>query len=78
MIDSVENLAIVWASIDWLCSDLPVGQWDLPTGVPGMDGQGPALAPGGLQGTRTGPACVRARAWPAAPREERDGPGERG
>lgn len=35
MINSVENLAIVWASIDRLCSDLPAGQWDLPTGCPG-------------------------------------------
>ena len=35
MIDSVENLAIVWASIDRLCSDLPPGQWDKPTGCPG-------------------------------------------
>ncbi len=35
MIDSVENLAIVWASIDRLCSDLPAGQWDIPTGCPG-------------------------------------------
>ena len=35
MIDSVENLAIVWASIDRLCSGLTVGQWDLPTGCPG-------------------------------------------
>ena len=35
MIDSAENLAIVWASIDRLCSALPAGQWDLPTGCPG-------------------------------------------
>jgi uncharacterized protein (TIGR03083 family) len=35
VIDSVENLAIVWASIDRLCSGLPAGQWDLPTGCPG-------------------------------------------
>ena len=35
MIDSVENLAIVWASIDRLCSGLSAGQWDLPTGCPG-------------------------------------------
>jgi uncharacterized protein (TIGR03083 family) len=33
--DSVENLAIVWASIGQICSDLPDGQWDLPTGCPG-------------------------------------------
>ena len=32
---SVENLAIVWASLDQLCSGLPDGQWDLPTGCPG-------------------------------------------
>jgi len=32
---SVENLAIVWSSIDQLCSGLPAGQWDLPTGCPG-------------------------------------------
>ena len=32
---SVENLAIVWASIDQLCSGLPASQWDLPTGCPG-------------------------------------------
>ena len=32
---SVENLAIVWASIDQLCSGLPDSQWDLPTGCPG-------------------------------------------
>ena len=31
MIASVENLAIVWASIDRLWSGLPVRQWDLPT-----------------------------------------------
>ncbi len=35
MIDSVENLAIVWASTDRLCSGLSAGQWDLPTGCPG-------------------------------------------
>jgi uncharacterized protein (TIGR03083 family) len=32
---SVENLASVWASIDRLCSSLPDGDWDLPTGCPG-------------------------------------------
>jgi uncharacterized protein (TIGR03083 family) len=32
---SVENLAIVWASIDRLCSELPDDQWELPTGCPG-------------------------------------------
>lgn len=32
---SVENLASVWASIDRLCSGLPDGDWDLPTGCPG-------------------------------------------
>jgi uncharacterized protein (TIGR03083 family) len=32
---SVENLAIVWSSIDQLCSGLPAGRWDLPTGCPG-------------------------------------------
>ena len=32
---SVENLAIVWSSIDQLCSGLLAGQWDLPTGCPG-------------------------------------------
>lgn len=32
---SVENLAIVWASIDRLCSSLSSAQWDLPTGCPG-------------------------------------------
>ena len=32
---SVENLAIVWASIGQLCSGLPDGDWDLPTGCPG-------------------------------------------
>jgi uncharacterized protein (TIGR03083 family) len=32
---SVENLAIVWASIDQLCSGLRDSQWDLPTGCPG-------------------------------------------
>jgi uncharacterized protein (TIGR03083 family) len=31
---SVENLAIVWASIDQLCSGLPDSQWNLPTGCP--------------------------------------------
>jgi uncharacterized protein (TIGR03083 family) len=35
VIDSVENLAIVWTSIGRLGSDLPAGQWDLPTGCPG-------------------------------------------
>ena len=35
MSDSVENLAIVWASVGQLCSGLPDGQWDLPTGCPG-------------------------------------------
>jgi uncharacterized protein (TIGR03083 family) len=35
VIDSVENLAVIWASIDRLCSGLPAGQWDLPTGCPG-------------------------------------------
>jgi uncharacterized protein (TIGR03083 family) len=32
---SVENLALVWASVGQLCSELPDGQWDLPTGCPG-------------------------------------------
>ena len=32
---SAENLAIVWSSIDQLCSGLPAGQWDRPTGCPG-------------------------------------------
>ena len=32
---SVENLAIVWSSVDQLCSGLPDGQWELPTGCPG-------------------------------------------
>ena len=32
---SVENLAIVWSSVGQLCSGLPAGQWDLPTGCPG-------------------------------------------
>jgi uncharacterized protein (TIGR03083 family) len=32
---SVENLTIVWSSIDQLCSGLPAGQWELPTGCPG-------------------------------------------
>jgi uncharacterized protein (TIGR03083 family) len=32
---SVENLAVVWASIDRLCSGLPDGEWDRPTGCPG-------------------------------------------
>lgn len=35
MASSVENLAIVWASIDRLCSELPDDQWQLPTGCPG-------------------------------------------
>jgi uncharacterized protein (TIGR03083 family) len=35
MHDSVENLAIIWASIDRLCSGLPDRQWELPTGCPG-------------------------------------------
>jgi uncharacterized protein (TIGR03083 family) len=35
VIDSVGNLAIVWASIGRVCSDLPAGHWDLPTGRPG-------------------------------------------
>jgi uncharacterized protein (TIGR03083 family) len=32
---SVENLAIVWTSIDLLCSGLPDSEWELPTGCPG-------------------------------------------
>jgi uncharacterized protein (TIGR03083 family) len=32
---SIENLAIVWASIDQLCSDLAGSEWELPTGCPG-------------------------------------------
>jgi uncharacterized protein (TIGR03083 family) len=32
---SVENLAVVWASIDQLCSGLDARQWDRPTGCPG-------------------------------------------
>jgi uncharacterized protein (TIGR03083 family) len=32
---SIENLAIVWTSIDELCSGLADTQWDLPTGCPG-------------------------------------------
>jgi uncharacterized protein (TIGR03083 family) len=32
---SVENLAVVWASVDELCAGLPDSCWDLPTGCPG-------------------------------------------
>ena len=32
---SVENLAIVWSSVDQLCSGLSAAQWDLPNGCPG-------------------------------------------
>jgi mycothiol maleylpyruvate isomerase-like protein len=32
---SVENLAIVWDSVDRPCSDLPGSEWELPTGCPG-------------------------------------------
>jgi len=32
---SVENLGMVWASVDRLCSGLPDSDWDLPTGCPG-------------------------------------------
>jgi hypothetical protein len=32
---SVENLAVVWASVDELCAGLPDSDWDLPTGCPG-------------------------------------------
>jgi uncharacterized protein (TIGR03083 family) len=32
---SVENLAVVWASIDRLCSGLPDDEWGRPTGCPG-------------------------------------------
>lgn len=32
---SVENLAIVWSSVDQLCLGLSAAQWDLPTGCPG-------------------------------------------
>jgi uncharacterized protein (TIGR03083 family) len=32
---SAENLAIVWDSIDHLCSDLADDEWELPTGCPG-------------------------------------------
>lgn len=35
MYASIENLAIVWASIDRLCSGLSSAQWNLPTGCPG-------------------------------------------
>ena len=35
MLTSVENLAIVWASVDRLCSGFGDAQWDLPTGCPG-------------------------------------------
>ncbi len=35
MSTSVENLATIWASIDRLCSGLPDGAWELPTGCPG-------------------------------------------
>lgn len=35
MSNSVENLGIVWASIDRLCSGMPDRQWELPTGCPG-------------------------------------------
>ncbi len=35
MYASIENLGIVWASIDQLCSGLPDSQWNLPTGCPG-------------------------------------------
>jgi uncharacterized protein (TIGR03083 family) len=33
--NSAENLAIVWDSIDRLCSDLADDEWELPTGCPG-------------------------------------------
>jgi uncharacterized protein (TIGR03083 family) len=32
---SVENLSLVWASMDRLCAGLPDRDWDLPTGCPG-------------------------------------------
>ena len=32
---SVENLAIVWASVDRLCAGLPDPDWELATGCPG-------------------------------------------
>ena len=35
MSTSVENLAVLWASIDDLCSGLEPAEWDLPTGCPG-------------------------------------------
>ncbi len=35
MHSTVENLGIVWASVDRLCSGLPDRDWDLPTGCPG-------------------------------------------
>lgn len=35
MCTSIENLAIVWASVARLCSGLPDSQWELPTGCPG-------------------------------------------
>lgn len=35
MTTSVENLALVWESIDQLCSGLRESEWDLPTGCPG-------------------------------------------
>ncbi len=35
MYTSIGNRAIVWASIDGLCSDLSDSQWDRPTGCPG-------------------------------------------
>ena len=78
MIDSVENLAIVWASIDRLCSDLPGSQWELPTGCPGWTVKDQLSHLVDLRGTRARPARPRARAWSAAPSEERAGPGEQG
>jgi uncharacterized protein (TIGR03083 family) len=35
VLTSVENLAIVWTSIDQLCSGLRDSEWELPTGCPG-------------------------------------------
>ena len=35
MYSSVENLAIVWASVDRLCAGLPDRDWELATGCPG-------------------------------------------
>ena len=71
---SVENLAIVWASIDQLCSGLPDSQWDLPTGLPRVDGKDQVSHLTDYEARLLGRPAPQHEPGPGRAREERTGP----